>query len=505
MLKFVVFKDGRPASELDVKPCYLIGADDVPIRGQVRFGDGLLICQKNSEEAAALAVMWEINGIGKFLLQTTRLPDRDKPYCLNVELARWRMMRILQKLEDWGLFDYPQMEKIGELLEAARKLFIRALQNETMPAKAADFADNSLQLSMEAGEMLAKFHALRMLGPRIQNGGISRKVFGCRLPAGISLDQLSPDILANLNFIQIPISWADIQIERQKFNLAALDRAFDFLLKRRVTLKLGTVISFSEQAIPPWLKGKTLDFELIRDLVYEYLTAIANRYGKFLRGWSILSGIHAENHFSLNFEQLLDISRMASARAKQLCPRATSMIEIIQPWGEYYANNPRSIHPFLYADMVAQSGISFDAFALRLLFGAAKEGMYTRDFFQISSLIDRFAFLGKPLHIITCVPSQSSGDAASESATPKNEAGYWENPWSPEIQARWFENFCQLALSKPQVESVTWDSLCDEYLEDVPFSGLFTQNWTSKPIFAVIRDLQKRLTEGRGAGRQEME
>ena len=32
------------------------------------------------------------------------------PYILNVELARAQLMRIAQKREDWGLFDYPGAE-----------------------------------------------------------------------------------------------------------------------------------------------------------------------------------------------------------------------------------------------------------------------------------------------------------------------------------------------------------------------------------------------------------
>ncbi|MFA5864268.1 MAG: hypothetical protein WC975_06230 [Phycisphaerae bacterium] len=498
MLKFLAFKDGVPTTELDVKPFYLIGPDEVSVRAQIRFADGLIICQKQTEEAAALAVLWEVKGAGKFLLQTTRLPDREKPYILNVEMARWRLMRILQKLEDWGLFGYPQIEKITTLLEDSRKLFIRALQNDSTPAKAADLADQSLQLSLEGGEALARFHAMRMLGPRVQGGGLSKKVFGCRLSSDLSTDQLSPDILGSLNFVQIPISWSELQPARQQFNMAPLDRWFEFLMKHRVTIRLGSVLSFTEAKIPIWLRGKNIEFELIRDLVYEYLTAIANRYGKYIRSWNILSGIHADNYFNLNFEQILDISRLASARAKQLCPRATSLIEIIHPWGEYYANNPRSIHPFLYADMVSQSGINFDAFSLRLPFGAPSEGMYLRDFFQMSSLLDRYALLGKPLHITTCVPSQVSDDPEiADALAQKAEAGYWENPWSPEIQARWFELFCQVALSKPQVDSITWAALGDSVCDCVPFSGLFTKTWTGKPVFVTLRELQKRLYEAR--------
>ncbi len=490
MLKFIVFKDGQPAADLDVKSAFLMGQEDVPVKSQIRYVDRLLVCQKGTEEAAAVVIFWEVKGCGKYLLQTTRLPDRDKPYILNVELVRWRLMRILQKLEDWGLFDYPQTEQIAELLEQSKKLFVLALQNEHAPAKAADLADQALEKAMEAGEALAKFHALRMLIPRLQAGNFTRKLFGCRINPGLTADNISQNVLDTLNFVQIPLCWADLQPTRQQFNLAPLDRWLEFFLKRKMSVKFGSVINFSEAKIPAWLKGKSMEFESLRDIVYEFLTAVANRYGKFVRSWTILGGPNADNYFGLNFEQILDITRLVATRAKQLCPRATSVIEITYPWGEYYARNPRTIYPFLYADMVAQSGINFDAFALRMPFGAAKEGLYTRDFFQISSMIDRFAMLGKPLHLITGAPSQMPDD-------PREDPGYWNSPWSPEVQARWFESFCHMALSKPQVESIAWEALSDNFSKTIPYGGLIASDWSEKPIFGLIREIQKRFIEAK--------
>jgi hypothetical protein len=484
VLKFLVFKDGSPVEKLDVTSAHMLGPDDVPIKSQVSYTERLLVCQKTTEEAAALAIMWEVPGVGKYLLQTTRLPSRDKPYILNVELARWRLMRILSKLEDWGLFEYPKTEAIMETIDASRKLFVGALQESQMPAKAADLADKSLQKSMEAGEALAKFHSSHLLGMKLQSGGLNRKLFGCRINPGVSAEQVPPDLFASLNFVQIPLHWSDLHIGKQQFNLAPLDRQVEFFLKRKISIRFGSVVSFAESNVPAWLKGKSIEFETLRDLVYEYLTAIASRYGKCIRSWAVVSGLHADNYFGMNFEQILDITRLASTRAKQLCPRASAVIEITHPWGEYYARIPKTIHPFLYADMVAQSGINFDAFALRMPFGAAKDGFYVRDFFQLSSLIDRYA-LGKPIHLTTAVPAASSETGG--------ESGYFGSPWTPEIQAKWYEYFCQIALSKPLIESITWETLCDSFSENIPASGLCDAEWNSRAIVGRIRDMQKRF------------
>jgi hypothetical protein len=487
VLKFLVFKDGSPVDQLDVTSAHMLGQDDVPVKSQVEYADRLLTCQKMTEEAGALAILWDVRGAGKYLLQTTRLPSREKPYILNVELARWRLMRILSKLEDWGLFEYPKTESIMELVETSRKLFINALQESQSPAKAADLADQSLEKSMEAGDALAKFHASHLLGIKLQSGVLNRKLFGCRVNPGVTTDQLSPEVLATLNFVQIPLNWGQLHTGRQQFNLGPLDRQVEFFLKRKMSIRFGSVISFAQANIPAWLKGKNIEFDVLRDLVYEYLTAIAGRYGKCIRSWAVVSGLHAENYFGLNFEQILDITRLASTRAKQLCPRAGAVIEIVHPWGEYYAHTPKTIHPFLYADMVAQSGINFDAFALHLPFGAAKDGFYVRDFFQISSLIDRYA-LGKPIHLTTAVPAMT---------LPERDCGYCDTPWTPEAQATWFECFCQIAISKPLIESITWETLSDPFSESIPGSGLLDDQWTARPILARIYEMQKKFLDSK--------
>ena len=493
-MKFLVFKEGKAPDTLDLQASYLVGPDEMPLRGRIQYVEGVINCELNTDDAAALALMWEVKGSGKFLLQTTRLANRAAPYVLNVELARWRLMRLMQKLEDWSLFDYQPMQSINDLISKARSLFVRAVQSAENPTDAAELANESLEVSIEAGESLAKFHATKMLTPRFSQGGPARKIFGCRLDQSMQADEIPVESLGSLSFVQVPVSWAELQPAAKTFSFGKLDRWFEFLLKRRITIKLSSVIKLQESCVPDWLKTGKIDFETLRDLVYDYLSHIANRYGKYIRSWIILSGVHAENYFNLNFDQILELTRLASLRAKQLCPRAASIIEIVCPWGEYYVRNLRSIHPFLYADMVAQSGINFDGFALHMPFGAAKEGMYTRDFLQISSLVDRYSILGKPLHIITAAPSRStSAEAHSEDLSE----GYWGSPWSEEIQASWLETFYRLALSKSLVESITWDCLSDSCTESIPFSGLFTKDWVIKPAFAAMCELQRELAETR--------
>jgi hypothetical protein len=133
---------------------------------------------------------------------------------------------------------------------------------------------------------------------------------------------------------------------------------------------------------------------------------IASRYSKQVQVWNVVSGIHANNSFNLSFEQLMELTRMCCLLVKKLSPHATVMLELVMPWGEYYAHNRRTIPPMMYADMAVQSGIKFDAFGLQLMMGIPQDGHFVRDLLQISSLLDEFVAFGKTVHVSACqVPS----------------------------------------------------------------------------------------------------
>ncbi|NLX14264.1 MAG: hypothetical protein GXY44_11505, partial [Phycisphaerales bacterium] len=106
MLRFAVDENGASGREISLAGSYVIGSDGVPLRADIDFNGSLLTCQKKAEGPAGLAILWPVAGCGNLMLETSRLVERDKVYNLPLELARGRLMRMSQKREDWGLFDF---------------------------------------------------------------------------------------------------------------------------------------------------------------------------------------------------------------------------------------------------------------------------------------------------------------------------------------------------------------------------------------------------------------
>ena len=140
MLSFAVYSDGKPAAKVNLEGAYVVGTDDVPLRAELSFADGVVRCTKRAAGPAGLALLWEVKSVGIILLETVRVQEREEPYILQVELARSRLLRITHKVEDWGMLDHDEAADLLKNVDQARDLLIEALQADA-PAKAASLAD----------------------------------------------------------------------------------------------------------------------------------------------------------------------------------------------------------------------------------------------------------------------------------------------------------------------------------------------------------------------------
>ena len=488
MLRFVVSKDGSAVREMDLAGAYVVGSDGVPLRAELEFRESQIICSKRADGPAALAVLWPVTGCGAMLMETSRLMDRDQPYNLPLELARGRLMRISLKREDWGMFDFEGVEALNAEYEQGRDLLVEALKADSI-AQQCVLGDKALQIAVQAGERLSRFHAEMFLARRKQIHAFTRRTIGCAIDPANGAEPYRQALKENFDFLYLPLSWRILEPKQGEFNWRPFDSWMEWLTKHRVPLRLGPLVNFSEANLPAWLAGQKTDFETVRNLVFEHIRRILDRYGNYVHQWDVVSGVHAENIFDFNFEQLMEVTRVAIALVKQLAPKAQTLVDLVAPWGEYYARNQRTIPPMLYADMIVQSGVGFDGLGLRLIFGHPTDGMFVRDMFQISEKLDRLGSLGKPIHVTAVqVPSEppSAGPLAG---------GCWRKPWDEVVQAAWTKEFYTIALSKPFVESITWVDLADRANNPsgITTGGLLHSDLTPKPVLKVLKDFRAEI------------
>jgi len=488
-VKFQIFRDGKIVDKFTLCGAYLFGGDGIGIRrAQITFKNGFVECKKPNLETAGLALLWPVEGFGKVLLPTTCLPEREQPYNLNVEIARAKLMQIVNKREDWLFLN--NIEVLADLLKEAQDLFIQAIQNISMPSKAAQLADESLKKAIVSSEKLAIKQAESLFNTRASNHGLGRGCFGCKIdPLKIDNPAYIERIMELFGSVTIPINWAQTEPHKGEFDFSQIDTCVDLLSRKKLTLSAGPLLYFSKECLPKWLVRSGAGFEKIRETAYHFVSEVVARYSSAIRAWYVISGLNACNHFGFGFEQILEMTRAANMAVKQASDRALKIIEVSNPWGEYYMTIPNSIPPLVYMDMVVQSGIHFDAFGLQIRFGKNQSGMHVRDMMQISAILDYFGPIAKPLYMTNIeVPSQDGEDLQDG-----NVAGIWHGQWNESRQGQWIEQFYKIALSKQYVNTVTYSNIVDSADNVIDQSGLLTERLEPKESFRTLKKLHDSI------------
>ncbi len=496
-VRFEVYKSGQRLSSFQPVGAYAVGPESVPMVGEVAFKDGLLNISRTDNAPTGISLVWDAGPIGAYELETTRLPMREAPYVLNVELARLRLMKIVQKQEDWNLFEFPKAERFLATFKEAQELFAEALGKLDRPAEASVLGDQSLERSIALSEELAVYHAELLLTRRKASNAFVKHIFGCKVDAGVQNQKYRDMIAGNFDYAVLPMPWKVLAPREGQFDTEIIDNWAEALTRRRVPIIAGPLINLDESELPDWMFIWENDFDTVRELAYEHVQRLVSRYRKAVSLWNVAASVSSNKAFTLTFEQMIELTRLLVTQVKNVLPSARTLITISQAFGEYAAKNPTSVAPMLYAEMVAQAGINFDGFALELELGIPEPGHFMRDLFQVSCLLDRFSTLGRPVFITAVgVPGRSAPDPEdrSEGRNDPTVAGRWRRPWDPQLQAEWMEAVYYMALSKPFVESIAWADLAD-ISHSVPGGGLLNDMFQPKPSFEKLQQLRDQFRQ----------
>lgn len=549
MLKFAVFDESGPARAWNLRHEHLVGSDDTVFPGEISFEHGVITCRKRVEGSIALALQFPVadrsGPEGSLLtLRTCLLRERDEPYLLSLELARQRLMLILNKLEEWALFEQAPDDPAMKQVEQAREAFTHALVEQHYSAVvrgssayytlAADIAAReALRIAVAAGESLALLQS-RVMHARRLNGTLANlaakapppnaitdheakagraALLGSpgvilpdtpRIGCAVSPNQFSPELCAlvqsHCDFVAFPMRWTDMEPSEGKYAFARTDKWIEWAVtKAKLPVTAGPLIDFHPRAAPDWLYIWEHDYETLRDVVFEHVKTLVTRYRRTVSTWTVCSGLHAASNFALAPEQAIDLTRSCAMIVRKLQPSAKVQVEISQPWGEYTGEvgprAARSIPPTVYCDFMHQVQTQVDAWALRIQMGQPEAGRSTRDLLSISALLDKFAALDTPVavSVLGCPSEPISPVGPAERYDP----GHWRRHWNPAHQAEWLAHLGAIAAAKPFIASLCWQELFDSPapMGEMPGGGLATSTGVAKPAARVLGELRAALRD----------
>src|SRR3984957_2626576 len=415
-IKFEIYRDGNRLTQFVPVGPMGMAPESVAVPADITFRDGLLVLNKGDEQPMGLSLLWDAGAIGSYHLETTRLPPRERPYVLNGELARCRLVKIMKKQEDWNLFDFPKAERFTTRFRDAQALFAAALGKLDQPAEAAKLADQALSIAIDLSEQLAAFHGDLLLNRRKATNSFVRHIFGCRADVTVQNAKYRDMLCSSFDYAVLPMDWKLFQPQEGAFKTEAVDEWVEHLGRKRMPIVAGPLIDLTEGHVPDWMYIWEHDFDTLRELVYEYVQRVVTRYRKAVAVWNVSAGLNTNNVFTLNYEQIIELTRLLVSQVKTLIPNAKTLVTIKHPFGEFSTRGRVGVPPMAYAEMVAHSGIAFDAFGLEIEMGSATPGTYTRDMFQVSCMLDRFATMSRPVFLTAAlVPGRNTPDPSDQS------------------------------------------------------------------------------------------
>ena len=81
----------------------MCGADELPWFGRAYMSGNQLVIERAESDSGSVYVPWRIDGHGVLLVATSTLMERERPYQLEVELARGTINRLRNQVAQWEM------------------------------------------------------------------------------------------------------------------------------------------------------------------------------------------------------------------------------------------------------------------------------------------------------------------------------------------------------------------------------------------------------------------
>lgn len=290
-------------------------------------------------------------------------------------------------------------------------------------------------------------------------------LFGCniymfdRFPTARENDLARERFRDLFNYATVGFYWRWYEHERGRPDYAYTDRVVAWCRTNGIAMKGHPLLWNNESGTPPWVQGRP-EAELMRARV----AAIVGRYKDAIRTWEV---VNEPSHLpGLDIAEPYRWARAADPAAHL----------IVNDYHVLADGCPGFLELLRRAD---RDGVPFDGIGIQ-----AHEPRTMRfPLDQVRDILDRYAALGRALHITEFTPA-SSGDPI--------EGSREGDRWDEAAQADYAEKFYTVCFAHPAMRAITWWDLCDRgsWLKG---GGLVRADLSPKPSYEALR----RLVRGR--------
>lgn len=468
---------------------YVAGNEDVPWQTRARWMGDDLVVERGVDDSGYVYVPWMIDGHGQYLLGTSTLIERDRPYLLDVELARGLVQRLRSRLFIWEWLGLKTPPDLTARLQEATRLFSRAATTQRNVAASAELANQSIALALTVSEQLVKAYSEQTLGSRQRQTPIA-SLMGVSLGSSAPTVAVKRQLVDACNIVQLPIGWRAIESREGKRDWKATDDQLGWCQTAGLKVAAGPLLRLDDRGVPDWMYLWEGDDTNLSRLLLDHVRAVASRYAGRVHLWHVASRVNNGQLLSLSEESRLNLVAQAVQVVRKIDPRTPVVVSFDQPWAEYLVDQEHDLAPLHYADALVRADLGISGFGLEINSGYWPRGSSHRPTFEYGKLIDQWSQLGLPLMVmLTAASSDAPDPLAAKNIVP--ELIQSADAPQQDSQLVLASSVAPLLLGRTSVQVVLWNQLTDHEPHEFPHGGLFDSKGSAKPALGMLRDLRK--------------
>lgn len=489
LMRFLVHEQHRMTQERAAR-AYIAGHDRVPWPSRSYWTGELLVIERPADDSGNFHVPWDVDGYGELILGTATLREREKPYNLQVELARGKLNQVRNQIAEWQSIGLAVPDRLGQKVKEATELFAKAATNQHNLEECADHSNKSLIASLEAAHLLTSCYADQALAARHRQDPKLNTLLGANLGRQLLNDFTARQFLTTFNTSIIPFNWRDIEAREGSYDWSISDAQIEWCLANRLVTYGGPLLYLDRSGMPDWLYLWEGDFPTMMSFVSDYVETVVARYQGKVQLWECAAGANVGSPLALTEEQRLRLTVRAIETTRQVDPEAQCLIRIDQPWAEYMTLGEWDLSPIHFADALARADLGLAGVNLEINIGYQPGGSPLRDPLEFSRLLDLWSYLGLPLYVTLTFPTSDGEDPKAQRAAIA-APGAMSGGWNAAAQRSWVEKMLPLILAKRSVYGIFWNQLSDSDPHLFAYGGLFSNEGRPKPALATLAAMRQ--------------
>lgn len=479
---------------------YVAGPEEVPWSTTARWDGSELVVQRQVSDSGEVYVPWIIDGHGLHLLGTTTLVERERPYLLEIELARGLVHRIRNRLFLWESLGLETPEVLGRQLAEATRDFARGATMQQETAAASEAANRAISRAMSVADELIACYAQQLIAARQQQAPIST-LLGVTLGSSTPPLKVRRQLLDACNIIQLPIAWRAIESREGHRDWKQTDEQLGWCQTAGLKVAAGPLLQIDDRGAPDWMYLWEGEFDNLARLMLDHVRTVVKRYAGRVHLWHVASRVNNGALLSFDEEQRLQLVAQALQLTRKIDPRTPIVVSFDQPWGEYLAKQDQDLAPLHYADALLRADLGISGFGLEINAGYLPNGSPHRPVIEYGRLFDQWSAMGLPLMVMLTTASRADADPEAATAIRVEPFGGSGATAAAETvdavqrsicpQEQWAKSVISMLLARPTVQVVMWNQLSDKGPHELPHAGLFDGSEQPKPMLQILRDLRK--------------